>query len=44
MEDLKSGTPTFRLKTPSKPTTPTSMEFPSLPTENTSLPEEKTKN
>jgi len=44
MEDLKSGTPTSRLKTPSKPTIPTLTEFPSPPTENISLLEEKIKN
>jgi len=44
MEDLKSGTPTYRSKTPSKPTILTSTEFLSPLTENILLPEEKIKN
>lgn len=44
MEDSKSGTPTYKSKTPSKLMKPTSTVFPSPPKENTLLPEEKTKN
>jgi len=44
MEDLKSGTPTFKLKTPSKLMMPTSTVFLSPLTENTLPPEEKIKN
>jgi hypothetical protein len=44
MEDLKSGTPTYKLKTPSKPITLILTEFPSPLTENTLPPEEKIEN